>query len=155
MKRLFLVYGPPGAGKSYLAAQLDTKHKFRRLSVDDSYVDFVELRFPEMYFPALRSFIMPHYNLIQQFRGYAAQVLQRDFVAEWQDYLVGRIRELIATTDRDTVVEGYLLEDCKDALSNTLAGAAGVFQIAVDNRTYTWNRKTVLSIDEIAALQVD
>jgi hypothetical protein len=150
MRRLFLVFGDSGAGKSFLADTLEITHHFDRISVDYEYVEFIRARCPALYFEELRSYIGTQYDGILKNRAFSLHQFQRDFVAEWHSHLLDRIRAGIGGCE-DLVVEGYLLYDCRHEFEEQLRDSASVFQIHVENRQYTW-RSRVLTAAQIAGL---
>jgi hypothetical protein len=156
LNRLFLVYGMPGAGKTYMVKTLEEHHAFRRLSVDEAYVEHVRSDWPNLYFPALDDFIQPHYHLMLRCRPYCESRFGRDFVDVWHSYLLSAIRSLLDADAVNLVVEGYLLYDCREDIEAALRDRAQVFQILADDKSYFWHksrwRRNRLSIEDIAAL---
>jgi dephospho-CoA kinase len=63
-RRVVLVFGDPGNGKSHLATALREEHGYAVLSLDDVYVKFVRERFQALYLPALERVIAQHFQTI-------------------------------------------------------------------------------------------
>jgi hypothetical protein len=147
---ILLVYGQPGQGKSYLAEKLKAEHSFAVLSVDDTYVEFIKVHCPMLYFDALEYYVGPHHNHIIGDRVYSQAQLGRDFFAEWRAYLNECIASLAARHDR-VVVEGAAVQHYKDQMETELTSLAPVFQIEVVDRSYRWQGQPV-SLTQIAAL---
>jgi hypothetical protein len=147
---ILLAYGQPGHGKSYLAEKLKTEHSFGVVSVDETYVEFIRTRCPMLYLEALEYYVGPHYYAILADRGYSKTHFGRDFVAEWRSYLKECIEGMAARHDR-LIVEGGLLQDCKDHFEADLGTRTKVFQIKVVDRSYRWQGRS-LSLTQIAAL---
>ena len=154
MKRVWFVTGKSKSGKTCLARQLANNHAFVVLSVDTAYVRFVSERCDELYFKALDKYIGPHYKCILSDRKYSkAQFNGRDFVEEWQRYLLQRIADFAKGEDRP-VVEGYLLKycsDCADLLREKLQGEVQIFAIHAADGVYTWKDQT-LTVGQVATL---
>jgi hypothetical protein len=132
-KVVWLVSGLPHAGKSHLAKKLKRDHRFSKVSVDATYVAFIQTRCPELYFEALNQCISLHYDCLLK-NGDFQRLRLRNYVADWQCYLVSRVRSAASVCDR-LVVEGYLLKDCVCELKKQLEGIAEVRSIeAVDQR---------------------
>ncbi len=49
MKRLFLVSGMPGAGKTYLAKKIASEHSFKYVELDTEYVQFIKSECPMLF----------------------------------------------------------------------------------------------------------
>jgi nucleoside-triphosphatase THEP1 len=113
MKRVLLVTGRPGSGKSALAKELHDKHSCQVLTVDKVYIEFVEKEVEFLFFERLDSYVGPHYEYILAEREHSKKHFERDFVAEWYGYLLRRIEGLLTGED-NIVVEGYLLETKRD-----------------------------------------
>lgn len=135
MKRLFLVHGDPGSGKTPLARALRDEHAFEYLSLDALYVEFIKAKCPTLYFDDLKKFIAPHYQCILQPREYSYYHFKRDLVNEWHEYM------LTATLNRSAhhnnlVAEGFLLYDCLSDLEARMSQIARVFLVHASNGTY-------------------
>jgi len=150
MKRVILVAGRPGEGKSHLAKSLVTQHSFVDLSVDQAYVDFIKQHCPMLYLDALHLYIGPHYHAILSERDYSRAHLGRDFVAEWRRYLVTRIAGLTSLED-SVVVEGYLLKWWDQELNQSLASSVQVFVVLVKGRRYFYQGRELTTV-EVARL---
>jgi hypothetical protein len=147
---ILLVYGRPGHGKSYLAEKLQQEHSFGVLSVDHTYVEFIRVHCPTIYFDVLEYYVGPHYYAILADRNYSKSHFGRDFVAEWKTYLKQCIEGMAARHDR-VIVEGDLLRECKEELEAGLRRMAQIHQIEVVNRCYRWRGRS-LSLVQVAAL---
>jgi hypothetical protein len=150
-RRIFLVYGDPDAGKSYLAKKLAENYSCHRLSLDDAYVQFIKVECPMIYFDALGQYIGPHYDAILRADAYSLAQFGRSFLAEWLLHLRRRVRAL-AMFHASIVVEGYVLdEDCRNALQQDLADPVEVFPIEVVDQTYSYKSEPV-TLEQVAAL---
>jgi len=150
MKRLFLIYGNPGSGKTSLAEYLRSNHSFEILSLDDLYIEFVKEKCPDFYFEKLRNYINQHYHHILNNGGYTKEKFGRDFVNEWHEYLFATTIEWSATHD-NLVVEGYLLIDCLSDLETRMSQIAQVFLIYVSDHSYRV-LGTPMSANDVAIL---
>jgi hypothetical protein len=150
MKRLFLIHGDSGAGKSHLARCLEVEHSFKPISLDDEYVEFVRSKCPMLYLDALGKYVGPHYQHLLARRDYSKAQFGRDFVAEWQSHVRSRVQSLLATHD-ELVVEGWLLKHLKRELQDRLRSAAKVYQIEARNKCY-FVAGRILTIAQISAL---
>jgi hypothetical protein len=148
--RVFLIFGQPGSGKTYLAEHLRSNHSFHCLSLDDEYTDFVRTKCPALFFDSLRLYVAPHYEHILKERRYSVQLYGRDFVAEWYEHVLTRTLRLLEI-HRDLTIEGYLLYDCADQIEPVIGKNSRVFRIHADKTTYhSLGRQ--LSLKEIARL---
>jgi len=134
MKRIVLVHGEPGSGKTWLSDQLSNRFAWRKLSVDETYVEFVNTTCPEFYFPYLRRYIAPHYAYMLSLEE-TKQKYGRDFVLEWCHYLFDRIVAESSANDK-LVVEGWLLRHLLRTLRPPISQAAAVMVVEVVSRTY-------------------
>ncbi|SFM05508.1 hypothetical protein SAMN05421863_101140 [Nitrosomonas communis] len=150
MKRLILVVGRSGQGKSYLARFLSFGHSFAALSVDEVYLDFVRTHCPMLYFDALNLYISPHYHAILKNRDHSMTHLGRDFVHEWLRYLATKILGLISLHD-NVVVEGCLLDHCANEFQSAMASFGQVFVVSVVKQRYFLNDHE-LSMESVATL---
>lgn len=150
MKRVILLSGLPGAGKTFLASRLATEHQFGVLCLDDAYVDFIKSHCSMLYFDVLDMYVGPHYNSILVNRNYSIRHFQRDFVAEWHSFLLARAEQQLTQTDR-LVLEGYLLKDCMASLQLGLQTEAQVFHVLVANRNY-YCQQQICTFQQVAAL---
>lgn len=150
MKRLILVIGRSGQGKSYLARLLSSEHSFAALSVDEAYLNFVRTHCPMLNFDALSLYISPHYHAILKNRDHSLTHLGRDFIYEWIRYLAARILDLTSLHD-SVVVEGCLLDHCADDLQHAMAPFVQVYIVSVVNRRY-FLHDCELSAELVAAL---
>jgi len=150
MKRVLLIHGDPGNGKSTLAKILKDQYFFNTVPVDDVYVDFILNKFHSLHFEALNRYIAPHYFWIREYHEYIRKDLGRDPIDDWHEHLLTTIKELSNLYD-DLVVEGFLLYDCKDQIENALPKGVKTFQVYVKDREYTVQDKIVVP-EQIAAL---
>jgi hypothetical protein len=152
-RRVFLVYGDPDAGKSYLAKKLEENYSCHRLSLDEAYVQFIKAECPIIYFDALGQYIGPHYDHILRADTYSLAQFGRSFLAEWLLHLRRRVRAL-PIFHPSVVVEGYVLDsDCRSALQQDFADSAQVFPIEVVDQTYSYEGQSV-TLEQVAALGI-
>jgi hypothetical protein len=118
VKKLFLVWGNPGAGKSTLCDELNEQFGYRQVSVDGEYVNFIRTAYPSLYFESLNRYVGPHYDCIFNL-PHTNKLFQRDVQHDWHDYLLGVIRQTLAAHDR-VAVEGYQLNDCHERFAHEL-----------------------------------
>ena len=150
-RRVFLVYGDPDAGKSYLAKKLEENYSCHRLSLDEAYVQFIKTECHIIYFDALGQYIGPHYDAILREDTYSLAQFGRSFLAEWLLHLRRRVRAL-TMFHASVVVEGYVLDDdCRGALQQDLADPVEVIPIEVVDHTYFYKGEPV-TLEQVAAL---
>jgi hypothetical protein len=150
-RRIFLVYGDPDAGTSYLAKRLEENYSCHRLSLDEAYVQFIKAECPIVYFDALRQYIGPHYDAIVRADTYSLAQFGRSFLAEWLLHLRRRVRAL-SIFHASVVVEGYVLDaDCRGALEQDLPDPVEVFPIEVVNQNYFYKGEAI-TLEQVAAL---
>lgn len=150
MKKIYLIHGQPGNGKTTLARRLKEEFGMETLSVDQLYVDFVKTRRPELYFKALNSFISPHFEGILRGARQNRWGQDDDPLEEWKAYLFEAIREASDAHD-SLVVEGYLLYYDIKPLMERLSELAPVFRV----RVRRWKYRALgcrMTAEEIAAL---
>lgn len=150
MKRLILLVGRSGQGKTYLARYLSTEHSFVTLSVDQAYLDFVRTQCPMLNFDALNFYISPHYHAILKNRDHSIAHLGRDFIYEWLQYLTTRILDLTSLHD-SVVVEGSLLNHCANDFQPLMTSFAQVYVVSVDKQRYFLDGRE-LGTESVAAL---
>jgi hypothetical protein len=148
MKRVVLVYGESRSGKTYLAENLNSGYGWQMLSVDELYVAFVKTKCPEFYFGRLRTYVAPHYVYILVANGHTKEKYRRDYVAEWNQFLLDAIIGEIAGHDT-LVVEGWLLQHSLKPLKLRLSQSAQVALVEVLDRTY-WIDHAQVAIQDIA-----
>jgi hypothetical protein len=144
---VFFISGVPGAGKSYLTRHIADRSGAKVVSVDEAYVEFIRTKFPEVYFPALRNFIMGHYGIFSYSRYYAGQVLGKDLIALWQQHLAFKVKEELRKISSILVVDGYQLglDNCLEFLRRSIGEQAATTEIEVvkegDRRVYRYEGK--------------
>lgn len=148
MKRLLLIHGDPGSGKTPLGQYLRREYSFEILSLDDLYVKFVEEECPDFYFKKLRNYISQHYHQILDNRGYTEKKFGRNLVKEWHEYLFNTI---FSNKADNLIVEGYLLVDCIDDIEIRMSQITQVHQVQVKNGSYTVSGR-LMTADDIAIL---
>jgi dephospho-CoA kinase len=128
-RRVVLVFGDPGNGKSHLATALHEKHGYAVLSLDDVYVNFVRERFQALYLPALERVIAQHFQtILAGYNGGAA-------VQAWVKHLV----ELVTARSQEhrlLVVEGFLLPPALSQIQQALPSATAVMVVEAKQRQY-------------------
>lgn len=149
-KRLLLVSGKSGTGKSTLAEKLKACCGLHALHVDDVYVGFIMEKCPELYFKVLHLFIGPHYRCILKEKEFTLERLCRDYVEEWESHLEERVKEQTERYD-DMVVEGNLLKYSKESLPKHLRDVAQVFWIDVVDGEY-YHEGELCTFEQVAAL---
>jgi len=148
-KKVVAISGYPGNGKSYLAVKLRDTYDFRVISLDRLYVDFIHARFPELYFPFLRSFVGPHFDAIVK-PGVEIRILHDDVVAAWRDHVCA-IAEATLDQYNATAVEGYLLAPLQDNDYERLKKKARVIRVMAKDKHYFLGDKE-LTIADIARM---
>lgn len=151
-KRVILLTGFPGQGKTYLMNRLQQEASCAALCVDDVYADFIKTQCPTMYFESMRMYIAPHYDsLIEGLDDYSAVLYGRRFDAEWRAHLVNRIHTLASVCD-SVFAEGYLLKmRVVGQIHTALAPLARVHTLSVQSRRYFLGSKE-LTFEQVAAL---
>lgn len=151
-KRVILLTGVPGQGKTHLMNRLKQEASCAALCVDDVYVDFIKTQCPAMFFENLRMYIAPHYDsLIEGLDARSASLYGRCFDAEWRAHLVDRIHTLLSVCD-SVFAEGYLLKtSVAGQIYAVLAPLARVYTLSVHSRRYFLGSKE-LTFEQIAAL---
>lgn len=151
MKRLILLHGDPGQGKSHLARKLQGEYSFEWLSLDKLYVERIKKHCPFLYFPDLSKFVSHHYQyFLRDARTYILSKYQRDLLNEWHLHLYATVQAMSEAFD-DLVVEGWLLHDCLGEVQAQMSGKAQVFAITVVDRKYIYSGKE-LTVQDILAL---
>lgn len=100
MRRIVLIIGEPGQGKSYLARKLGKKFGAEIVSLDSEYVQFIRGQYPSLDLDDIACVISQHYKtvLTVKKRGHT----------EWKKHVIALIKEK-SRTSPFLVVEGYLL----------------------------------------------
>ena len=123
---LTLIYGIPGAGKTTIATKIRERYGIPFISADAIYLDFVKSHCPELHFPHLSFCIGLHYDHILIHSEFWKERSGRDFKAEWERYLIGKIKE---QGIGDLVVEGYLLKDSIKAIERAIPASITVVEM--------------------------
>ena len=155
-KKIFLVYGDPGHGKTTLACELK-KHGYRSCPVDQVYVDFIKEKCPGIHFEKLSCYVRPHYDCIfKAGKGgsdpraeHTSKILGTCVMNEWKKHLLEQVRKKLSGNDR-VVVEGYPLKDCRNDIAKELRETddAKVILVSVKNKAYLFENDPV-TIDEL------
>ena len=147
-KRLVLVYGLPGEGKTTLAHELLHKKGYRWISTDRVYVDWIRDRYPDFFFPRLRQFVFEHWNEIIRV-GEERDWIVEDMVAAWIEHLLD-----VAVAELDhhpkVVVEGSLVTWAYERLSELLNDSVEVLVIKAHEERYLDESNNELQLNEIA-----
>ena len=141
-----LIYGRPNSGKSYLADQLHTEYGFHVLNSDWVYVDFIHLRYSEVYFPLIKKFVKLHHD------GILLSCIKRNLLPDaeelWRAHLCAVTEESLRLYSR-LAVEGYLVESALPHFESSLKDTATVRIVKVDGRKYLIDDREV-TVAEIA-----
>ena len=151
MTILYLIYGNPGKGKTYLAHKLKDENSCNHFPVDDAYVEFIRENCPKLFFDRLDLYIFGHYMHILKDSDYSKAQFGRDFVDEWHKHLLARIEGLVARHER-VAVEGYLLFDCWNCFEAKLKNKARVFPIEVEDTKYRYHSSPI-TFEDIVNLE--
>jgi len=126
-RRVVLIFGDSGHGKSHLADELHEKYGYYVIRLDDVYVEFIRSRYPDFFLNLLPQVIGQHYNtmFIQSPEG----------VASWSDHVVSVTKDASAQNPL-VAVEGYLLAPVLRAVEESVASLASVTTVEVRYREY-------------------
>ena len=128
-RRVVLIFGDPNAGKSHLASQLREAYGYDVLSLDETYVEFVKERFPDLYLPALRDVIAQHFQTMLQ--GWDSGAASR----AWREH-VASVVEARSRQHFLLAVEGFLLLPALADVQARLASKATVTTVEARARQY-------------------
>lgn len=154
-KRLLLVSGATGGGKSTLACQLQRRFGFETLGVDGVYIKFVQEKWRVLCFPDLKKWIAPHFQMVtRNWEQMKDKYKRRSFVDEWEDYLTRQIEALAGDHGDKLVVEGWLLGqgNTKHKLTDSLSSVVPVFWIWVDKDHKYFLDGEELTLEQVANL---
>ena len=126
-RKVVLIFGDPGNGKSYLANQLRQRYGYDLISLDDTYVAFVKERYPDLYLPAISQVIAQHFQTMLQHYNGAHKA--------WQEHVASLV-EARSGLDPLVAVEGFLLLPVLDAVQAALAGKAIVTIVEARAKQY-------------------
>ena len=115
-RKVILIFGEPGSGKSYLAERLRDEYGYNSIiSLDTIYMEFITNKYPSLYLPDLAIVISQHYKTILGDSGKKA----------WKKYAVSFIKSVVKSGGK-IVIEGYLLFDILEDVRAKLSGMAEV-----------------------------
>jgi hypothetical protein len=133
-RRVILIWGEPGQGKSHLAKQLSERCDYHVIGLDDAYIEFVKTRYPDFYLKALNLVIAQHYRYMLRVwdhpRGAAEGAM-----SSWGDW-VASLAENATREYPFVAIEGYLLPPVLNTVYQKLVGQATVIVVEVRNRQY-------------------
>src|SRR2546428_11062967 len=111
-RRVVLIFGGPGNGKSHLGKRLRDNHGHHLIELDEVYVKVVKDSYPDLYLPALNQVIAQHFQMILVPCDRAG--IAPDAEAAWWNH-VASLAEA-ASGEHDLVsVAGFLLLPALDA----------------------------------------
>ncbi len=105
-RRVVLIYGNPGNGKSYLAEKLEKNYGYHRIGLDEVYVEFIRTQYASLDSPKLREVVGPHYERILM--PCDQLEIHPGALEKWRDHVVS----IAANASQQyplVAVEGYLL----------------------------------------------
>lgn len=132
-RRVVLIYGNPGNGKSHLAEKLEKNYGYHRIELDEVYVKFIRSQYASLDSPKLREVILQHYEYIltpcDRLEVYPGAM------EKWRDHVVS-ITEDASHQHALIVVEGYLLLPAIVAVQRRLGDTAIVAVVEARNGQY-------------------
>lgn len=112
-KKVILVFGDPGSGKSYLATGICEGTDYEAIHLDEVYLDFIKEKYPDLYLNSLALVVSQHYNAILGATDKRARRI-------WRDYVMTVIKERLKESSH-LVVEGYLLRPILKSVRSRLS----------------------------------
>ena len=145
-RRVVLIYGASGNGKSYLAKQMSDNCGYHRVGLDDVYIKFIKEQYPDLYLTDLNIVIAQHYHCILKAwdhpggKYHGAESAWGNYVASFAED-VSRRHPLVA-------IEGYLLDPVLNTVQQKLVDKAIVTRVEVRMWQYFVNG-VVKSLEQI------
>src|SRR5258708_27331460 len=152
MKRVVLIHGESGSGKSPLAQKLKAGYGFEVLELDKLYVCFIKTMCPDLYFNFLSKAISNHYLYILPQSMWKINDVAHNLVEEWHQHLLNTVIDESARHDA-LVVEGWLLFPYLKEIKGQLSQRAVVIVVEAMNGA-NWIDHTVVTEEQIALMSM-